>query len=235
MKIAICDDDITIQDKIKLLITDYSAKHKIPLPDISVFSSGEPLIASNDIYDICFLDVQLPGISGIHVGKVMSERNRKCLNFIITSHEDYLDEAMHFHAFRFLTKPIDQARFFRNYADALQSYFSMIDRTVIETKDGVYTVDSSDIVMIEARFKKILVTTTSETFYSTQRFDHWLNKLNNSSFYQTHRSYIVNMAHVDNFNHNTVTLFHGECTAYLTARKYTDFKRTYLMYLECMR
>lgn len=235
MKIAICDDEILIQEQIKTLITEYSDKHKLTIPEIFCFSSGEELLADEEVFDICFLDVEMSGISGIHTGKLLSRKNKKLLNFIITSHEDYLDEAMHFHAFRFLTKPIDKQRFFRNYKDALQAHLSMVDRTVIETKEGVYTIDSSDIVMIEASFRKVAVTTLHQTYYSTQRFDYWLDKLNKNCFFQTHRSYIVNLEHVDNFNHNTVTLCQGKYTAYLTVRKYTAFKRNYLMYLECMR
>lgn len=235
MRIAICDDDAVVQEQVKAFITEYSDKHRIPLPQICCFSSGEDLLACHDVFDICFLDVEMSGISGIHTGKILAERNKKILNFIVTSHEDYLDEAMHFHAFRFLTKPLDKNRFFRNYKDALRAHLTVVDRTVIETKEGVYTIDSSDIVMIEAQFKKIIITTVNRTYYSTQRFDHWINTLSKQCFFQTHRSYIVNMEHIDNFNHNTVSLCQGKYTAYLTVRKYSDFKRTYLMYLECMR
>lgn len=235
MKIAICDDDYTMQNEVKRLIVEYSVKSHIPVPEIMLFSSGEALLDYDDSFDITFLDVELSGISGIHTGKMLARRNKKIINIIFTSHEDYLDEAMHFHAFRFLSKPLEKQRFFRNYKDALQAYHTISDRTAIETKDGIFTVDSSDIVFIEARFKKVIITTTEAQYTSVQKMDYWERTLNKHCFFRTHRSFIVNLEHIDNFNHNTISIFHGKYTAYLTVRKYTEFKKTYLMYIECMR
>lgn len=235
MKIAICDDDEMMQKEVKRFINEYSEKHKLDLPEIQLFSCGEDLIACEDRFDIAFLDVEMSGISGIYTGKELEKKNKKILNFIITSHTDYLDEAMSFHAFRFLSKPLDKQRFFRNYKDALRAYHTVTERTAIETKEGIFAVDSSDIIMIEAQFRKVIVTTVDGTYYSTQRIDYWANSLNKMNFFRTHRSFIVNMEHVDNFTHNLVTLHEGKYTAYLTVRKYPDFKRCYMMYLECMR
>ena len=235
MKIAICDDEVTAQNEIQRYITEYSDKHRLPLPEISLFSSGEELLTYDETFDNCFLDVEMSGISGIYTGKALAERNKKIINFIITSHEDYLDEAMHFHAFRFLTKPLDKQRFIRNYKDALSAYYSSIEKIAIETKEGVYTVNTSDIILIEAKLKKVFVTTTQNTYQSIQKMDFWLNSLNAATFFQTHRSFIVNMAYVDNFTQNLVSLNQNNITAYLTVRKYTEFKKKYMMYLECMR
>lgn len=235
MKIAICDDEEKTRNEVKKYITEYVSKHHLVLPEIHLFSSGERLMASEEIFDIAFLDVEMGGISGIHAGRFLTQKNKKILNFIITAHEDYLDEALHFHAFRFLTKPLDKQRFFRNYKDALQAYHSTIEKIAIETKEGIFTVNTSEIVMIEAKIKKIYVTTTDRTYESVQSIHFWANSLNKNSFFQTHRSFIVNMEHVDNFTHNTVSLFQGKCIAYLTVRKYSEFKKTFMMYLECMR
>ena len=52
------------------------------------------------------------------------KRNPDIIIFIVTSFLEYLDEAMRFHVFRYLTKPIDKQRLFRNLKDALQLYLS---------------------------------------------------------------------------------------------------------------
>lgn len=235
MRIAICDDDPVIRNEIQKNITEYSNKHALVIPEIHLFSSGEDLIADAGIFDIAFLDVEMPGISGIHAGRELAKRNRKILNFVITSYEDYLDEAMNFHAFRFLTKPVDKQRFFRNYKSALATYHSTVEKIAIETKDSIFTIYTSDIIMVESRFKKTLIMTSDSTFQTIQRMDYWAQALCKLNFFQTHRSFIVNMEHVDNFNHNTINLYNGQYSAYLTVRKYTAFKKAFLMYLECTR
>jgi len=56
-------------------------------------------------------------------------------------------------------------------------------------------------------------------------------------FYVSHRSFIVNMRFVSAIEKDVVILKCGEqqIRAFLTRRRYTHFKDTYLMYLESTR
>ena len=67
---------------------------------------------------------------------------------------EYLDDAMRFHVFRYLSKPIDRQRLFRNLDDALVQYHAPVTKIAYETKAGVYSISPSSIVMIEAVSKK---------------------------------------------------------------------------------
>ena len=58
---------------------------------------------------------------------------------------------MHFHVFRYLSKPLDKKRFLRNFQDALAYYNTMTQKIPIETHDGIYTVPYSHIIAIEAK------------------------------------------------------------------------------------
>lgn len=46
---------------------------------------------------------------------------------------------MRFHVFRYLSKPLDQQRFFRNMKDAVDLYNTITVKVPIETKQGVHT------------------------------------------------------------------------------------------------
>lgn len=91
----------------------------------------------------------MPGVNGIYTGNELKNRNPNVIIFIITSYAEYLDEAMRFHVFRYLSKPLDKQRLFRNIKDALQLYNNNNTKLAIETKQGVYTVSSSDIICVE--------------------------------------------------------------------------------------
>ena len=112
LNFAICDDDFDFCNELEKYIIEYFSNKKLDAPDISVFHSSEDILASSKIYDIAFLDVEMSGLSGIHAGKELTKRNKNMIFFIITSFEDYLDEALRFHAFRYLSKPLDN-RFLR--------------------------------------------------------------------------------------------------------------------------
>ena len=175
------------------------------------------------------------GLNGIYVGNELKKRNKNTIIFIITSYSEYLDEAMRFHVFRYLSKPIDKQRLFRNLKDALDLYHSMTVQVPIETRQGVHTVPVSSIIMVETQGKKVIVHTTARDYESIHTMQYWLDQLPVNRFFQTHRSFIINYEHITNFDHMLVHLSNGQFTAYLTKRKYSAFKGAYLLYLESTR
>ena len=74
-----------------------------------------------------------------------------------------------------------------------------------------------------------------QDFDSIHNMDYWLEQLPKNSFFQTHRSFIVNFEHIVDFDHSTIHLSNQQIAAYLTRRKYSSFKNAYLLYLESMR
>lgn len=235
MRLAICDDEPAFCELLQRYLVEYFEDANIASPEIAIFYSGDSLLDAQETFDIVFLDVEMPGLSGIHTGKELLRRDKHTLYIIITSHADYLDEALHFHAFRYLSKPLDKRRLFRNLRDALKYHASTTEKIAVETKDAVHTIYTSDIIMIEAQGKKVYVRTTKRDYLSAQKMDAWEKQLSPSCFFRTHRSYIVNFKHVDEFNSYAVSLFGSQIHAYLTVRKYTAFKHAYLLYLETMK
>ena len=62
-----------------------------------------------------------------------------------------------------------------------------------------------------------------------------LEQLQMPCFFQPHRSFIVNLDHVSSFDHSLIYLCNNQYRAYLTRRKYTQFKDAFLLYLESRR
>ena len=151
---------------------------------------------------------------------------------MVTSYSEYLDEAMRFHVFRYLSKPLDKQRLFRNLKDALNLYSSITAKIPIETKLGIHTLSTSDILAIEAQGRKVIVHAVQCDFDSIHNLQYWKNTLPQNCFFQTHRSFIINLEHVSSFDHTIVFLLDNQFQAYLTRRKYTNFKEAYLLYLE---
>ena len=83
------------------------------------FTDGESLLADEGDKDFVFLDVEMPGFNGIYIGNELKKKNNKIIIFVVTAFSEYLDDAMRFHVFRYLSKPLDQQRFFRNMDDAI--------------------------------------------------------------------------------------------------------------------
>lgn len=235
MRILICDDDVLIIEQLQKYIRTFFQHIHVKCPEIVCFSNGEALLADKGKKDLIFLDIEMPGMNGIYAGNELRKANENVIIFIVTSYAEYLDDAMRFHVFRYLSKPLDRQRFYRNMKDAVDFYSTLNVRILIETKQGIYMLPSSDIVTVEALERKVLIHTLQRDFESIHTMQHWLEMLPANSFFQTHRSFIVNFEHIASFDHTLIHFTDRQRTAYLTKRKYKAFKEAYLLYLESMR
>lgn len=235
MRILICDDDRDIVEQLQKYVIDFFKTKKLDTPEIQCYDSGDALLSDTGSKDIVFLDIEMPGLNGIYVGRKLKESNRNIITFIVTSYVEYLDDAMRFHVFRYLSKPLDKQRLFQNMKDAIQLYNSANIKIPVETKEGIYTCTASEIIFIEAMGRAITVHTLSRDFSALQKMEHWSRTLDMPCFFQPHRSFIINMKHVTDFNHSLIHLYHGQYTVYLARRKYSGFKSAYFLYLESAR
>ena len=238
VRAAICDDD-----EETVLSNDRTVKECLKqcgsLGETVVYTDSANLLyditEDGFFFDLILLDIEMPGINGIYVGKELKRANDRIIIFIVTSYPEYLDEAMRFHVFRYLSKPLDKQRFFRNMKDAVDLYNSMTVKIPIETKQGVHTLPASSIVAVEAQGRKITVHTVKGDFESIHTIKYWENLLPKNHFFQTHRSFIINFEYVTDFDHTLVHMSDNQFHAYLTKRKYSAFKEAYLLYLESTR
>ncbi len=236
MKIAICDDNITINKLLQNDIVDFFSYSHIDEPIISRFYDGESLLASNTIFDIIFLDIEMPGLNGITVGNRLKELNKNTIIIIVTSFSEYLDDAMRFHVFRYLSKPIDKQRLFRNLKDAVALYQSLSATIAIEEKDSSHIVSTNDIIFVECMNKKVMIHTNDKIFLSIKTMDFWENILPKNCFFRTHRSFIVNMNYVSDYDHQLISFRnYNNHKAYMARRNYSKFKNSFFSYLEFNR
>lgn len=133
MRIVFCDDDANILQELRESVSDFFRKFEKITPEYALYLTGEELLEKekDTVIDLAFLDVEMPGISGIHVGPYLKKQNPHAKVFIVTAYPDYLDEAMRFQVFRYLSKPLDKNRLFRNLKDGLHGIgMKSIERVV---------------------------------------------------------------------------------------------------------
>lgn len=235
MRILICDDDLMFTNTLRSYVYEYFKEKNLAMPEIKAYDNGSSLLADPDEKDLVFLDVEMPGLDGISVGNRLSGQNPSTLVIIISSFDEYLDDAMRFHVFRYLSKPLDKIRLFRNLSDALQVYVTDAQKLAIPTAESVVTVRTADIIYVEALNQRVWIHTVNGDYRTTRKMSDWLEILTQPCFFYTYRSFIVNMAYVTSFDHETICLAHTDKTAYLTKRRYREFKAQYLLYLEYSR
>ena len=111
------------------------------------------------------------------------------------------------------------------------------DSYPVVTAEGVFLCSGEDIICVEATKRKATVYTAARTMFTADTVETWRKKLTLPCFYMTHRSYIINMRYVRRICKDKVYL---QCAdrlleVYLTRRKYTHFRDTYLLYMDSVR
>lgn len=237
MRILFCDDNELVLTQLQQYVSEFFQRIGGKLPEFASYISGDLLLQKEIWADIAFLDVEMPGVSGIRVGARLKEINPHIKIFIVTSYPDYLDEAMRFQVFRYLSKPIDKNRLFRNLKDAMYQYSMETREYPIITHEGIVVCRSEEIVCVEASQRKIFVYTVNQIIRSVENMDYWRATLNLPCFYFPHRSYIINMRFISNVEKDTITLKYAgmQKDVFLARRRFSHFKDTYLVYLESVK
>lgn len=219
------------------MVLEYFLRLRQPAPECVLCSSGEELLATGEIGDIAFLDVEMNGLSGIHTGERLKKINPRIKIIIITSYPDYLDEAMKFHVFRYLSKPVDKQRLFRNLKDAIYQINTYSKPIVIETLDDFKTVDAEDIICFESDTRQTIIHTVHGIIIGKSGIEYWIKSIDIPSFFAASRSFLINMKYVSSFNNEIIKLTYNQSTinAYLSRRKYKSFRDSYMHYMRSIQ
>ncbi len=233
MKVLICDDDINIVNHINNNLQKYIQKNKVQM-NIDAFTSSKLAFSSTKAYDIAFVDIEMPDVDGLELATQLKINNRNIFIFIITSYDSYLDDAMDLNVFRYLSKPIEDSRFFRGLESAIKHYQNNTHTIALEYYDELYTIYTNDILYITTENRKTIIYTKTEKYMSNKNISHWRDVLHTLSYFAyPHHSYIINLQYVTKLSKSKVTLEYNSNNYILpiSQRGYSSFKKAYFSYI----
>ena len=227
MNIAICDDETEYANDIRVHLNQHSSEHGLTF-DIYDFNSGEEILASNTVFDIAFLDIEMDGINGIEVGRELQKANPDLVLIYVTAYNHYLDDALDLGITRFFDKPIDSQRFYEGMDKAI----SKIDNTELrfylkDSNKGVVTVRSKDIIFVEIIGRKTKIHTKSHEYLSKDGIKIWKARLNKSYFEIPHNSYIINTNFITYYCKDYIMLDY-KYNIPIAFSKRSEFKRKFM-------
>lgn len=119
MKLGICDDEAVVHHQVKEYINDID--FGIPL-EVTDFYNGEALIESASQIDILLLDICMPGLDGIEVGRKLKGNVNIGKIIMLTSMLERSPEAFEIETYRFITKPIDRKKLVNVIREAIDTF-----------------------------------------------------------------------------------------------------------------
>lgn len=229
MKIIICDDEKAYADCIKQNVESFLKEKNISAEYFLHTDCKELIINNYDFFDIAFLDIEMGDIKGTQVAEKLKEINPHIIVFIITSYDQYLDEAMDLNVFRYIKKPLDVKRLFSGLDKAIQ----VLDKTVIEfylkNNSAIKKVISSDIVYVEIIGHATKVVTVDGEYISKNNIRFWREKLSASFFFPVHSSFIVNIKYITKYERYMLTL-NEQYSVPVAYRTQAAFRRYFMKY-----
>lgn len=228
--IALCDDEMTDLMRGKALLEKIlPAVSDTVKWEINIFSSSKDMLDLDKTYNMIFLDVEMDGLNGIETAEKLHRKSPVSLIFFVTRHEDYMDEALDNHAFRFWVKPVDEIRLIYGIRSAIKK-LSAYKRTITVTASKkALKILITDIIYIyhEKRFTYIVTTNGTITTYDT--FQSVVGQLADDNFVETHASCYVNMNYISDYDKTDIICeYNGKVyKPYISTRKYSAFNKRF--------
>ncbi|RKQ37272.1 LytR/AlgR family response regulator transcription factor [Oceanobacillus halophilus] len=198
IKAMIAEDERLAREELIYLLQ--KEQHVILYPSAE---NGEQLLSLFQEYqpDVIFLDIHMPGLSGIEIAKKLRTKQGKGpLIVFTTAYDSYGVQAFDLQATDYLLKPFDSVRFktaMKRVREALSSREPLkpkIDKLIITEDERMVVVEPKKIgfAVREGRVLKIH-TINNEVIETKMSLKELEDKLAGFSFYRPHRSYLVNM------------------------------------------
>lgn len=206
MNCIIVDDDIMARKSLERLCAKVDF-----LTVVDICENGEAGLRSLEEYevDLIFLDIEMPGISGIDL-----VRESKKLPQVIftTSKTEYAFEAFEFQVTDYLKKPINFSRFKIAIDKAFEIFnqdqlTSTAEKEVYLREDGKFIrVEYSDILYFENVGDYIRVKTIYGNHIIHGTLKSILAKLNYNRFMRVHRSFVIHLDKIKDIQDNTLVI-----------------------------
>lgn len=236
MKIAICDNEQIIVNKVVSLLEDYLHLRNYDAT-YETFDSYERLKERINEFDLFLLDHNMNDdlinpdnselMTGLQFAQAIREIGDELKGIIfLTSYRDLIHQAQDVDFTRFICKPIEKASF----ESALDAYFGSkkkSGRIIVKVGNDTHFIDIDSIIFLEAFHKNITIYTETDEITCHKSISDFEEELRNYGFYRTHRTYLVNIRKIKHLNSKEVTMKNGE-TVTISKKCYSDLLNRYI-------
>ena len=233
--IGICDDERGTCSELEENVYRFFSEGNYDV-DIEVWYSGEDCIKSlenGDDYDIVFLDIELPGISGVDVGKSIREvfEDNNVQVVFISSKTGYALELFQIHPYDFLIKPVTYPTISCTLEKilSLDENDSLMFRYKIGKREGKTPIGR--IMYLESDNKHVKIHLDDGNIIEyTSKLSVEKEKLP-KQFITVAKSYIVNMKYIASCGSTNLLLTNG-VQINITAPHRSEFRLAFTQFLE---
>ena len=210
MKCIIVDDEPLAREAIELL-TGENTRLKLTGTFNNALSASR-FMEDNPV-DLVFLDIQMPGITGIEFARAIP---RRTLVIFTTAYTEYALDSYEVDAIDYLVKPVEAKRFQKAVKKAMIYHALLLqeEKENIEPVDNefffvksdrrYFKVNFKDILFIEGLKDYVIIQLADQRIITRMNLKTTYELLPKKDFLRVNKSYIVNTNHIDSFDNNDI-------------------------------
>ena len=195
MKVLIVDDEAPARSELRHLLGEHEG---IEIVGEARNAAEAVALAQANELDAAFLDVEMPGVSGLAAAQLVRSSARPPAVVFITAHAEYALDAFAVEAFDYLLKPIDPVRLGRvlDRLAEVQQPASAPRKVPVVAGGRTALIDQEQVCFVQAEGDYSRVHTFDRSYLATAPLRELEGALPGERFLRIHRSYLVNLAKV---------------------------------------
>jgi DNA-binding LytR/AlgR family response regulator len=209
LRVLVVDDELPVREELGYLLSQDPR-----VTEVRTAASGAEALASleRDPIDAVFLDIAMPGLSGLEVARVLARFKSPPAVVFVTAHDEHAVEAFEINAVDYLLKPVRAERVTEAVRRVVESTEAAEEATADETipveLGGVTRfVRRSDVRYVEAQGDYVRLHTSEGSHLLRAPLSTLEEQWREAGFLRVHRSLLVATEHI-----SQVRFDHGRCT-----------------------
>ena len=201
-KALIADDEVLLCDELKCLL---EASGEVNV--VGAAHSGKDALTflEKQKVDIAFLDIQMPGMNGMELSRLLAGWPNPPLIVFVTAFSSFAVEAFKVDAVDYILKPFDAADIERvlkklrerRRVQEVKAPRGYLKKILAEAGDRLEVIDVSRVQYFQAEERQVFLHLTDGKKYEIKnRLNELEELLDPAEFFRCHRNYIVNVNHI---------------------------------------
>ena len=211
MKIVICEDEEVFSKQLIEYINEWAIEKSI-FVEIFTYKSAEKFLyewEDTEDYDIIFLDIKMSKLSGMDLAKLIRKTNNDIPIVFTTNMKEYVVKGYSVSAMQFLLKPVKKEDCF-NCLNRVRQDNKIKNYYILNDIEKTVKIPTSDIIYVEMYSHIATMVTINQKYEFRKTMSQILLDLNDKLFLKCHKSFIINIRHVESVHKNFVVMSNNE-------------------------
>jgi len=197
LKALVVDDEAPARSELRYLLAEAGGVEVVG----EASSAAEALQLIRALpYDVVFLDIDMPGLSGMQLAEALAELDRQPSIVFVTAYSEHAVKAFEVEAADYLVKPVEVPRL-RRAIERLSpaepvTAGARVERVPVEKAGKKLLLSVEEIFHVMAKDDYSYLFTDGERYLSTLSLAQLEQKLEPRGFFRVHRRFLVNLSQI---------------------------------------